>query len=144
MKAVSLTPSPAYSLAYHEHLNTLMLRWLRTCTPAEARSSYRAAMVLAHRYCCARWLLDARRAGPLSREVTEWLSHELLPVAAARLAPQPLRLAVVGSPEFSSPLPRRPEVAAAVANPLAGEHPGQASIFCDEGVAVAWLIGRPA
>jgi hypothetical protein len=144
MQAAPVLSALPYSLAYHEGLNTLMLRWLEPYTPAEARKSYQDALTLAHRHGCARWLLDARRTGPLSAEVAAWLSQEFFPKVAARLAPQPLRLAVVSSPERINQMYTDPVLAAAVGQALAEEHPYQAGIFYDEGSAVAWLMSLPA
>ncbi|GAB3857516.1 hypothetical protein GCM10028822_31320 [Hymenobacter terrigena] len=144
MEVLPVISTPTYSLAYHQRLNTIVLCWLGPYTPAEARRAYRAALVLARRHGCARWLLDARRTGPLSVEVTEWLSHEFFPVAAARLAPQPLRLAVVSSPDRINQMYTDPVLAPVVGAALAAEHPYQAGIFYDEGAAVAWLMGVPA
>ncbi|GAB3868900.1 hypothetical protein GCM10028824_14970 [Hymenobacter segetis] len=143
MQAVSVIPAPTYSLAYHESLDAVLLRWLGPYTPAEARKSYQAALALARRHCCARWLLDARSTGPLNLEVAAWLTHEFLPMAAARLAPHPLRLAVICSLARFQQLHTDPTVAAAVGAALAEERPYQAGLFYDEGAAVAWLMSRP-
>ncbi|MDB5271343.1 MAG: hypothetical protein JWP58_4383 [Hymenobacter sp.] len=143
METVPLVSSLPYSLAYHEGLNAVLLRWLRPYTAAEARTSYRAALVLARRHGCARWLLDARCTGPLNAEVADWLTHEFLPAVAAQLAPHPLRLAVICSLARFQQLHADPTVAAMVCEALADERPYQAGLFYDEGSAMAWLIGQP-
>jgi hypothetical protein len=143
MQAVSVLPAPTYSLAYQESLNVVVVRWLGPYTPAEARASYRAALALARRYCCARWLLDARRAGPLNLEMAEWLTHHFFPGVAARLAPHPLRLAVICSPARFQELRANPTAAAAVGQALADERPYQAGLFYDEGEGVAWVMSQP-
>ncbi len=134
----------AHHLHYRPDLGLLFLRWLRPGTLADAQASYRAALVLAHQHGCGRWLLDARRAGLIEVAETNWLADEFFPEAAAGLAPQPLRLAVLSSPARIEQMHADAAVAPHVARALAPERPYQARIFADEGIAVAWLAGPPA
>ena len=138
------TQSLTYSLVYHTGLHAVVLRWLVPGTLAEERASYVAALVLAQQYGCASWLLDSRLAGPIDAGVAQWLVHEFLPLAAARLAPTRLRLAVVSSLARLAQMQTDAAVAPVVAHALAQERPYEAGIFYDEGSAVAWLMALPA
>ncbi|TPG66710.1 hypothetical protein [Hymenobacter nivis] len=133
-----------YSILHRPDLHVLFLRWLRETTLAEAQASYLELLAQAQRHGCARWLLDARRGGPIDVVETNWLAREFFPEAAAQLAPSPLRLAVFSSPARIEQMHADAAVAAPVAHALAPERPYQARIFTDEGVAVNWLLDQPA
>ncbi|GAB2864859.1 hypothetical protein [Hymenobacter ruber] len=143
MQTVPVLSVPAYTLAYQESLQVVVLRWLKPYTVAEARKSYQATLALALRYGCARWLLDARHTGPLNLEVAEWLTYKFLPAVAVGLAPHPLRLGVICSAARFQQLQTDDTVASAVCQALADERPYQAGLFYDEGAAMAWLMSQP-
>lgn len=145
MNTALVAPSPTYSLLYHPKLHAVVLRWLVfPYTMPEVRASFKAALALARRQNCARWLIDTRHARPVDLELTHWLTREFFPVAAARLAPRLLRLAVISSATRLAQLRADAVLAHAVADALAAAHPYQARLFADEGTAVAWLLAQPA
>ncbi len=130
---------PAYTLDYRPDLHIVFLRWLREATLADVQAAYAAALALAERHGCAHWLLDARRLGPIAIDETNWLANEFFPHAAARLAPQLLRLGALTSPARIEQVRHDAAVAPHVARALAPGQPYQARVFDNEGAAAAWL-----
>ena len=145
MNTALVAPSPTYSLLYHPKLHAVVLRWLVfPYTLPEALASFKEALDLARRQNCARWLIDTRHARPVDLELMHWLTREFFPLAAARLAPQQLRLAVISDATRLAQLRADAVLAHAVADARAAAHPYQARVFADEGTAVAWLLAQPA
>ncbi|MDU0372120.1 ATP-binding protein [Hymenobacter endophyticus] len=128
-----------YSVKYRPRQHALALRWLKTYGLQELQESYHAALILARRHGCARWLLDSRRAGPIDLQVTQWLTQVFLPWAADQLAPQVLRLAVLCAPARLEQLHTDAVVGEAVAEAFANPHPYHTRIFTTEAEAVEWL-----
>ena len=145
MNTALVAPSPTYSLLYHPKLHAVVLRWLVfPYTLPEARASFKEALDLARRQNCARWIVDTRHARPVDLELMHWLTREFFPLAAARLGPQLLRLAVISDATRLAQLRADAVLAHAVADALVAAHPYQARVFADEGTAVAWLLAQPA
>ena len=145
MNTALVAPSPTHSLLYHPKLHAVVLRWLVfPCTLPEVRASFKAALALARRENCARWIIDTRHARPVDLELMHWLTREFFPLAAARLAPQLLRLAVISDATRLAQFRVDAVLAHAVADALVAAHPYQARVFADEGTAVAWLLAQPA
>lgn len=143
MKQTTALPQLVYSLEYYAQWHAIALRWQVPYTLWEVQTSYRAALELARRHGCGRWLLDSRLAGPLDLAVTQWLTQDFLPRAATRLAPQALRLAVVSSSARLQQLHTDDTVGPAVAEAFAAPHPYYTNIFATEEEAVAWLLSEP-
>ena len=133
----------SYTLEYRPDLRIMVLRWLRPTTLAEVQESYAATLALARQHACPDWLLDARRTGPIEIEETAWLANTFFPAAALHFAPRALRLAVFSSPLRIEQLRTDARVAPAVLHALGADRPYQASVFANEGMAVAWLADAP-
>ena len=104
-----------------------------TMPPALVRAH--AALALAERHACTRWLLDGRRTGPIGVAKTNWLANDFFPDAAARFAPHPLRLAVLSSPARVEQVRTDPAVVPHVARALSSERPYRARVFTEGGQA---------
>ena len=113
-----------------------------TMPPALVRAH--AALALAERHACTRWLLDGRRTGPIGVAKTNWLANDFFPDAAARFAPHPLRLAVLSSPARVEQVRTDPAVVPHVARALSSERPYRARVFTERGPTVEWLAAPPA
>lgn len=143
MKPATTDPTLLYSLEYHASWHAVALRWQVPYTLWEVQTSYRDMLELARRHGCARWLLNARLAGPLNLAVTQWLTQHFFSLATTRLAPQVLRLAVVSSSARLNQLHTDDAVSPAVAEAFAAPHPYYTGIFTTEEAAVAWLLREP-
>ena len=128
-----------FTVNYRPDLDIVFLRWMAPNTLAEAQLSYRDTLDLALEHNCGNWLLDSRRSGPLDLSEIAWLTYEFFPEAVARLAPQPLRLAVFSSMLRLDQLRHDTIVAPAVHNALAATQPYHSALFTAEAEAVAWL-----
>ena len=143
-----MIPAPApdsapYTILYRSDLDLAVLRWQRENTFPELKASYAELLALAQHHGCARWLLDGRREGAISRPVTVWLTTVFFPDAVAALAPRPLRLGVFTSPARLTQMHADAAVAEEVRHALASGQPYQAGVFIDEGEALRWLTVLP-
>ncbi|UOQ78445.1 hypothetical protein MUN84_07705 [Hymenobacter sp. 5516J-16] len=80
-----------------------------------------------------------RRRDQLDPEIGHWTTHEFYLQAAAQLAPQLLRIAVLCSPARLSVYEVDPTQQQFLAFGLAAERPYQLRLFIDEGQAIAWV-----
>lgn len=143
LTASTISLSTCWTLAYDPGRHVIRLDWHRPCELPDARPGYEQLLRLARRYNCARWLLDNRQAGPPTAVFLNWLAQDFLPQAAGRLAPRPLRLAVVSSPGCLVEAYQNPALAPTMVALQAPRRPPDGRSFTDEGTAVAWLLTLP-
>lgn len=143
MSAPVPAPTADYlDLSYRPDLRVLTVRWLRAVTFAELQLGFRAAAAEAEAHQAALWLVDVRRRTELDAASSGWVALELLPDAAARLAPATLRVAYLLSPMRAQELRRDAGLREASAASRAPERPYQLATFIDEGPAVRWLLAQ--
>jgi hypothetical protein len=85
------------------------------------------------------WLLDVRRRDRASAELSAWTSGTFYPAAAAQLAPQRLRIAVLSSPVLADTYRSDPDQKRYVDYVLDAARPFELQLFADEGQAMHWL-----
>jgi hypothetical protein len=133
------TSSPL-ALSYRPDLNVLTVHWPAGNDLATLQPTYESLLRSESVGRTAHWLFDVRRAPVPSPELVNWIATNWLPRAAARVAPDHLRLAYLilprqlreGRADLSLYATIRDQVAAAATT-------ARTSLFIDEGPAVGWL-----
>ncbi|WP_345073642.1 hypothetical protein [Hymenobacter fastidiosus] len=141
MHTIPPTP-PAFdflNLAYRPDLNMLTVRWLRAVTFEELRQGFQAVLSEGLHYGATRWLVDVRRRTEMDVVPSQWVAQQLLPEAAAKMAPTVLYVAYLLSPSRADQLQSDPPLRAAAQGAQSPSQPYRLQTFLDEGLAVRWL-----
>ncbi|MBC6988666.1 hypothetical protein [Hymenobacter sp. BT491] len=134
-------PDPATrTIVYRPDLGILIVRWNQDAELAVLQADYHAMLAAAEQHNCARWLLDVRRREGTDPELSAWASTVFYPLAATRLAPQHLQLAVLTSSYIYERFNQDPTQRPYVDYMLATERPFVTQVFADEGQAARWLM----
>ncbi|WP_139925715.1 hypothetical protein [Hymenobacter sp. DG01] len=131
----------ACTITCRPDLGILVVRWPMQAAPAQLRADYQAILAAATHNHLSRWLLDVRRRNELDPEIGQWTTHEFYPEAAAQLAPQPLRIAVLCSPARLEVYKADPAQEQYLNFGLAPERTYHMHLFIEEGPALQWLLG---
>ena len=130
---------PSRQISFRPDLHVMVVRW-HTHAPLEVvQADYRQMLTVAQEHGTANWLLDVRRRDKVTTELSAWVSNEFYPEAAARLAPQRLRMAVLNSPSLTEMYRSDPDQKKYVAYVLDPARPFDVALFDDEGEAMRWL-----
>ncbi|RPD49966.1 hypothetical protein DNI29_04005 [Hymenobacter sediminis] len=130
----------ACTITSRPDLGILVARWNADAPPAQLRADYQAVLATAKQNQLGRWLLDVRRRNNLDPEIGQWTTHEFYPEAATKLAPTPLRMAILCSPARLEVYKATPEQEQYLTFGLAPERPYQMHLFIEEGPAMQWLL----
>ncbi|WP_303312365.1 hypothetical protein [Hymenobacter sp. BT730] len=120
------------AFSHQPSTSVLVARWLRTVTPEELRQGYQELLSIAALYKVRYWLLDLRRRGPISAELTQWVKHTFFPNAAQELQGC-LYLSYFVSPDHLELLQQAPEQL------LGNTEQSLIRLFTDERQATEWL-----
>jgi len=136
------TPAPAafdfLDLSYRPDLGVLNIRWLRSVSFGEMQQGFQAALREGQQQA-TRWLVDVRRRTELEADSSQWVARQLLPQAAAQVAPAVLRVAYLLSPARAELLRSNEALREATTAAQAPTQPYRLQTFLDEGPAVQWL-----
>ncbi|UOR05404.1 hypothetical protein MUN82_21065 [Hymenobacter aerilatus] len=131
--------SPTCSIAYRPDLGALIVRWPTDAPFPTLQDDFEAILAVAEQHGTARWLLDVRRRAHLNPQLGDWTTRVFFPRAAARLAPQPLRLSVLCSPARMAVYAASAEQQSYLDHGIAHQA-YQMHLVCDEGKAMEWLL----
>jgi len=133
---------PTCSITHRPDLGALIVRWPADASLPDLQNDFEAILVVATQHATALWLLDVRRRDQLNLELGRWTTQLFYPEAAARLAPQPLRLAVLCSPARMAVYAASEEQQQYLTFGLAMERTYRMQLFGDEGPAMQWLLSN--
>ncbi|MGY2133093.1 hypothetical protein ACW9KT_12750 [Hymenobacter sp. HD11105] len=136
------SPEPTTrTITYRPDLKILIVRWHQDADPEVLQADYHAMLAAAQEHSCSRWLIDVRRREGNNPEISAWASTVFYPLAASRLAPQRLFLAVLTSAYIYNRFREDAEQRQYVDYMLASERPFTTNVFDEEGPATRWLEG---
>ncbi|GAB3243754.1 hypothetical protein GCM10027346_40850 [Hymenobacter seoulensis] len=127
------------SISYRPDLDILIVRWHQDASLAVLQEDYLATLATAQQYHCAKWLLDVRRREGTDPELSAWASQVFYPMAASRLKPRRLCLAVLNSAYIYERFLNDPAHRKYVEYMLAPEREFSTHVFDDEAKAYQWL-----
>ena len=130
------------TIIYRPDLRIMIVRWFQDAPPPVLQADYHAMLAVAEENSCARWLLDVRRREGTDPQLSAWASATFYPMAAARLLPQRLHLAVLNSSYIYERFLNDPIQRQYVDYMLSPERPFLTQVFDDEGKATRWLIAN--
>ncbi len=127
------------TITYRPDLGLLIVRWHQDAALPVLPADYRAMLDVAREHGCARWLLDVRRREGADPALSACASTTFYPLAAEKLAPRRLLLAVLTSSYIYDRFHNDPAQRQYVDYILAPERPFLTRVFADEGPATRWL-----
>lgn len=127
-------------LTYRPDLRVLAVRWLRAVTFEELQQGFRVAVAVGAAHQATHWLVDVRRRTELDAASSSWVAVQLLPEAAATVAPAPFFVAYLLSPMRAQELRRDAGLRSATALAQEPARPYRLQTFIDEGPAIQWLL----
>lgn len=130
------------TITYRPDLRIMIVRWFQDASLSVLQADYHAMLAVAEESNCARWLLDVRRREGANPELSAWASATFYPLAATRLLPQRLHLAVLNSSYIYERFLNDPVQRQHVDYMLAPERPFLTRVFDDEGAATRWLMAE--
>ncbi|UOQ55317.1 hypothetical protein [Hymenobacter cellulosivorans] len=137
---MSGSPPTACSILYRPDLHLLIVRWPGDAPVPQLQADFEAVLQEAEQHGVARWLLDVRRRDQLNPELGQWTNYTFYPLASTRLAPLPLRIAVLCSPTRLTIYDSDAQQREYLTYGLSAERPYQLRLFGDEGAAMQWLF----
>jgi hypothetical protein len=132
-------PDDLFTIVPRHDLGILVARWSDDAPFAQLQASYEELLKAGLAHGLPRWLLDVRRRDQLDPAFGQWTTHVFYADAATRLAPQPLRVAILCSPVRLAVYEADAAQQQYLAYGLSPERNYQLQLFIEEGPAMQWL-----